>query len=188
MIVIAGQQLLKEIIRMTRRGMLAIFALIFLFVVTGCANEPESLEGKDIKELVQYYSAGDFDNVSASITSHELIVTDQNGKEEVYPLPEDEFFVSIAPFYEQTHPCAIHSLTGCQGELVEEEFAVYIEDDRGNVIMDETISSLKNGFIDLWLPRDKTLHITIEHNGNKATETISTFEGDRTCITTMQLS
>src|SRR5699024_11690022 len=60
----------------------------------------------------------------------------------------DEFFVSIAPFVETTHPCTNHSLTGCQGELVEKEFDVYIEDEEGNVVVDETMTSLKNGFID----------------------------------------
>ena len=78
-------------------------------------------------------------------------------------------------------------MTGCQGEMVEEEFEVYIEDTEGNLILDETLKSQSNGFIDLWLPRDKTYHITIAHDGQTAKSEISTFEGDDTCITTMQL-
>ncbi|SES06777.1 hypothetical protein SAMN05518684_107104 [Salipaludibacillus aurantiacus] len=54
--------------------------------------------------------------------------------------------------------------------------------------VDETIQSPPNGFIDLWLPRDKTYHVTIEHDGKTVESEISTFEGDDTCITTMQLS
>ncbi|MBO1912162.1 CueP family metal-binding protein [Microvirga sp. 3-52] len=69
--------------------------------------------------------------INASITSHELIVKD-HGKETKFDLPSDEFFVSIAPFVETTHPCAIHSLTGCQGELVEKDFDVFIQDEEGN--------------------------------------------------------
>src|SRR5699024_4018621 len=79
-----------------------------------------------------------------------------NDKETTYDLPEDEFFVSIAPFVETTHPCTNHSLTGCQGELVEKEFDVYIQDEDGNVVVDETMTSFENGFIDFWLPCDKT--------------------------------
>lgn len=71
--------------------------------------------------------------------------------------------------------------------MVEEEFRVYIEDDGGEVIVDQTMRSLKNGFIDLWLPRERTYQITIEHDGKKAVETVSTYESDSTCITTMQL-
>src|SRR5699024_5994231 len=98
-------------------------------------------EPQDIKKMVQDNSVGDFDDVSASITSEELIVTDSNDKETTYDLPEDEFFVSIAPFIETTHPCNNHSLTGCQEELVEKEFDVYRKDEKCNVVVDETMTS-----------------------------------------------
>ncbi len=70
--------------------------------------------------------------------------------------------------------------------MVEEEFDVYIEDEEGNVVMDETVKSLENGFIDLWLPRDKTYQTTITHDGKTVESELSTFENDDTCITTMQ--
>ncbi len=70
---------------------------------------------------------------------------------------------------------------------MEKEFDVYIEDVENNVILDETLKSQSNGFIDLWLPRDKTYQITITHDGKKVESEFSTFENDGTCITTMQL-
>jgi hypothetical protein len=79
-------------------------------------------------------------------------------------------------------------LTGCQGEMVEEEFDVYIEDTEGNLILDKTLKSQSNGFIDLWLPRDKTYRIKIAHDGKTVRSEFSTFESDGTCITTMQLT
>ena len=79
-------------------------------------------------------------------------------------------------------------MTGCQGEMVEEEFDVYIEDTEGNLILDETLKSQSNGFIDLWLPRDKTYRITIAHDGKTVKSEFSTFKNDDTCITTMQLT
>lgn len=165
-----------------------VSGLLLILLLVACSNNsaPNETGAQDIKELVHDYSVGSFENVTASITSHELIVTD-NGKETSMDLPGEEFFVSIAPFVEVTHPCAIHSLTGCQGELVEEEFYVHIQDEEGNVVVDETITSFANGFIDLWLPRDKTYQVKIEHDGKTAESQISTFEGDNTCITTMQL-
>ncbi|RSK26447.1 hypothetical protein EJF36_06005 [Bacillus sp. HMF5848] len=78
-------------------------------------------------------------------------------------------------------------MTGCQGELVNEEFKVFIEDVDGNVLLDEMVKSHDNGFIDLWLPRDKNYEVTIEVNGKVAKAQLSTFENDPTCITTMQL-
>lgn len=165
-----------------------LFTIIgILFIVTGCNDTDSKESSKEIKKIVHDYTVGSFEDVTASITSHELIVTDSNNEKTTYELPEDEFFVSIAPFLETTHPCEVHSLTGCQGELVEEEFEVYIEDEDGNIILDDSMTSFKNGFMDLWLPREKNLQITIEHEGKTSTAEISTFEGDKTCITTMQL-
>ncbi|MEH7378913.1 CueP family metal-binding protein [Bacillus sp. JJ1533] len=174
-----------------KKGLMGITGLLLILLLAACNNstssEKEVKEVKDIKEMVHDYSVGSFDDVSASITSHELIVTDSDKKETSYELPEEEFFVSIAPFVKETHECAMHSLTGCQGELVEEEFDVYIQDEAGNVVVDETMTSFANGFIDLWLPRDQTYQVKIEYDGKIAESEISTFEGDNTCVTTMQL-
>lgn len=164
-------------------------------VLVGCnskdnTNEKEqtSQEETDIKQMVHDYSIGKLDAQNASITGTELSVTDKQDKETVYKLPDDEFFVSIAPFVNETHPCTFHSLTGCQGEMVEQEFDVHIEDTEGNVVINETMKSLENGFIDLWLPRDKTYQVKITHDGKNVESEISTFADDATCITTMQLS
>ena len=171
-----------------KKALLATVGLLFMLIATACSgNSSEEIAEQDIKDMVEEYSVGSFEGVSASITSQELIVTNTNLKQITYDLPEDEFFVSIAPFVKTTHPCAIHSLTGCQGELVEQKFDVYIQDEEGNVIIDESMESLANGFIDFWLPRNKTFQVKIEHNGKTAMSEISTFEGDNTCITTMQL-
>lgn len=169
-----------------KKGLITGVGLLLIFMVVGCNENITSKEPQNIKKLVENYSAENVNNVSsASITSTEFIVTDNN--ETTYDLPEDEFFVSIAPFTTTTHPCTTHSLTSCQGELAEKEFDVYVQDAQGNVFIDETMTSLKNGFIDLWLPRNKTYHVKIQYDGKIAESEISTFEDSRTCVTTMQL-
>lgn len=171
-----------------------VLALLLIILLAACNventednNSSKDNVPKDIKELVHDYSVGSIENQTASITSKQLIVTDSNKDELAYSLPENEFFVSIAPFINETHPCTIHSLTGCQGELVDKDFVVYIEDTEGNVILDETMNSGANGFIDLWLPREKNYSVKITHDGKQVESEISTFENDGTCITTMQL-
>lgn len=168
-----------------------LILILASILLVACSNEEETTkqgETEDIKELVHTYSVEDIEDETASITSKELIVTSEDETETVYPLPEDEFFVSIAPFINETHPCKDHSLTGCQGELVEDTFDVFIEDTDGNVVVDETIHTMANGFFDLWLARDKTYNITIVNEEDKRVEgQFSTFEDDGTCITTLQL-
>jgi hypothetical protein len=169
-------------------GLVCAVLGVYLFVVNAESDAPKTSETENIKELVYDYSAGNIEDQSASITSHQLLVTDSDGVELTYDLPEDDFFVSIAPYVDKTHPCTVHNLTGCQGEMAEEEFDVYIEDMDGNVILDETLKSQSNGFIDLWLPRDQTYRTTITHDGKMVESELSTFENDGTCITTMQLT
>lgn len=166
--------------------MLALVSVLFVACSNG--DEASNATETDIKDLVHDYSVGNIAAASASITSSELIVTDENQKETTYDLPEDEFFVSIAPFLNETHECDIHSLTGCQGELIDTEFDVIIEDSDGEVVMDEEKQTEANGFIDLWLPREDTYTVTIKQDGKETSSEISTFDGDKTCITNMQMT
>lgn len=138
--------------------------------------------------MVQDYSVGKLSAKSASITSSQLIVDSDTAGSKTYDLPKDEFFVSIAPYVKQTHPCEIHSLTGCRGEMSEQEFQVNVTDAEGNPVLDQKMMTQANGFIDLWLPRDQTYRVEVSHDGKTAESEISTFDGDQTCITTLQLS
>ncbi|QHS24205.1 hypothetical protein GWK91_15435 [Virgibacillus sp. MSP4-1] len=169
-----------------------IVTLLVAVVLAACSSnsneETKNNQEVDIKKIVQDYSTDEITAQSASITSEQLIVTDNNGDESTYSLPEDEFFVSIAPFINETHPCTNHSLTGCQGELANKDFEIYIEDMDGNVILDETRNSGSNGFVDLWLPREQTYRVKINFEGKQVESEVSTFKNDGTCITSMQLT
>lgn len=177
----------EEVHKMNYKAIL--FALFSILILGACSSSSNSIENTDdVRALVDEYSAGNFtDDHTASISSTELIITNNDESQEVYDLPEDEFFVSIAPFETETHECDIHSLTGCQGELNDVDFDVFIENEDGEVIVDETMNAGKNGFVDVWLPRDHTYDVKIEHDGKTVESELSTFADDGTCITTMQL-
>lgn len=88
-----------------------LLAILFTVVLAGCgsigSNNDASLqenEVENIRELVRDYSSGNKKNESASITSQQLIVKKSNGDEVAYDLSEEDFFVSIAPYVDQTHP------------------------------------------------------------------------------------
>jgi hypothetical protein len=80
-------------------------------VLVGCGqadsnNEATSKETEvvNIKEVVSDYSSNKTTNDTASITSQELIIEKSDGNELAYDLSEDDFFVSIAPYVNKTHP------------------------------------------------------------------------------------
>ena len=78
-------------------------------------------------------------------------------------------------------------MSSCQGELPQTKFNVKAIDQSGNIASDMPIYSQKNGFIELWLPRDRTINLTIEGLNRSVSGIITTSDGSNTCITTMQL-
>ncbi len=147
------------------------------------------LSGLTVKQMVEKLERidterGDF---SASITSKKLILSDAVSSYD-FDLPEDEFYLSIAPYETRTHTCSIHSLVSCSGEKVKQAFYVSVEDrDNESVILEGTYETSVKGFLGLWLPRERNATITVTWQDLSAQGDISTFEGNPTCLTTLHL-
>lgn len=107
----------------------------------------------------------------------------REGVEVVVPLPEDQMVVSVASYLAHTHPCAAHTMSSCQGELVEVPVQVKVSSQDGSIILDE-VMTLPNGFIDLWLPRDQVLYLQLHLDGYYARGVITTLVASNTCVTT----
>jgi hypothetical protein len=103
------------------------------------------------------------------------------------PLPEDRMVVAIAPYVETTHECATHYMSGCRGELFNKVVSIDAKKKDGTVIIKEDMKTMSNGFIELWLPRDIDIDLTILYKGKESRGTISTYSDSNTCITTFQL-
>lgn len=124
----------------------------------------------------------------ASIRPEAVLLTGADGAEAAVPLPSEEFYVSIAPYVDQTHECFFHSLTTCLGELPDETFDVTFTGDDGDVLFDETVQTQDNGFVGLWLPRGVTGTLTMTGAAGDVTLPLGTGADDPTCVTTAQLA
>ena len=119
----------------------------------------------------------------SSITGEALILKD--GKTTVQlPLPDDKFYLSFAPYENTVHPCGTHSLASCRGELMNVPVHATILDDKGVLILDETVQTMANGFVGVWLPRNINANLQVAYNGKTVTAPISTFANSDTCLTT----
>lgn len=201
-------------LRLSRRrsALAAVFVAILALVLAGCAITPpgpapssvssqtserefladHGLSGLDVRQVIERLDtmpvADRPTDLLASVQPEALVLTDDQGRETRLPLPEDEVYISIAPYQDQTHDCYFHSLTTCLGELASEEVQVTLTGADGEVIIDEARQTYDNGFIGLWVPRDTEGTLTIEHEGQEANVRISTMkDDDPTCITTMRL-
>jgi hypothetical protein len=130
---------------------------------------------------------GSNNGVKTNVDARHVVFEFPGGKTARVALPKDQMVVAIAPYVEKTHPCAIHFMSGCQGELVHEELMLNVKRADGSVLINDTVETLKNGFVELWLPREEQFEITFEYQGRTATGTIATYDDSNTCVTTLQL-
>ncbi|XMB71470.1 CueP family metal-binding protein [Mycoplasmatota bacterium WC30] len=175
-----------------KKIILLIIILNVILLVSACSNNGDlasvGLDGISSKEILTGVG-----NESIAVNGFGLSVYDDklvvilNDKRVSLSMPEDEFYLSVAPFINYTHECTFHSATGCRGELKQESFFVELIDSNGNIILSETMTSMSNGFIDLWLPRDIEGTLTITQGELSASKIIFTEAGEPTCETTMKL-
>ncbi len=78
-------------------------------------------------------------------------------------------------------------MSSCQGELPNRVFYVKATDENGNILVSDNIATLRNGFFELWLPRDLRVELTIQGMARKVSGRIETFDRSETCITTIRL-
>ncbi len=184
------------------QGLIIAIAVAFIAIAIGTfyavntGNQSESaflekygLSGLSVEEIVQKLdsSTSDPEGLSASITSDYLVLKDST-REIKLELPEDRFYLSFAPYINETHPCATHSLISCKGELVNQKVHATITDSQGKEIVNSDMTTMENGFVGVWLPRDINATVSVLYNDLTAQANISTFAGSDTCLTTLQLN
>lgn len=153
------------------------------------------LEGLDAREIIDHLDSMPVnerpDGLMASIRPDQLTLTGKAGQDAILPMPDDEFYLAVAPYTGQTHECHFHSPTGCQGELRNTDVQITVTDQgTGEILYDEQTRSYDNGFVGLWLPSDRavTVTVTVTGQGISGSVSISTGTEDATCLTTLRLT
>ncbi|MGL4667450.1 MAG: copper-binding periplasmic metallochaperone CueP, partial [Saezia sp.] len=147
------------------------------------------LQGKTPVEMIDYIDQlpqARLLSYNASVTATQLKLSD--GKNTyTYALPEDKFYLSIAPYVTYTHDCFNHSLSGCRAELTNTPYQVTVKDEAGNILFNNAVVSFSNGFYGLWLPRNTRGTVEVEYNGLKGAFPFSSSSQSQTCMTTIRL-
>ncbi|MBG0817802.1 CueP family metal-binding protein [Planomonospora sp. ID82291] len=150
------------------------------------------LDGKSTVEIIDHLDRLSLQerptDLRASVRPGELVVS--GGAQEVgLPVPDDRFYLSVAPYTDQTHECFHHSLTTCKGELAARDIQVKIVDEtNGRVLVDETRTTFANGFTGFWLPRGIEGTLKITYGGRTGEAEITTGQEAPTCLTTLRLA
>lgn len=199
---------------MKRRYLLAATATV-LIALSGCSNtatlqpsdevaapsagtsDPASflaghdlagMEGTEIIDHLDRLAVNERpSDLMASVRPDQLVLADAN-EEIALDLPEDSFYLSIAPYVDQTHDCFYHSLTTCQGELAGQDVAVRILDVAGDVLVEEQVTTYDNGFVGFWLPGGVEGTVEVTYDGLTGQAAFSATEEGATCLTTLQIT
>lgn len=149
---------------------------------------PAALDGVDAVEAIELANAWKGSDVTSYATTEAVFFTFPDGTEVTVPMPDDQVFISVAPYLQRTHPCTTHYMSGCQGELVDQPVHVRAVRPDGSVLLDEVMNTEGNGFLDLWLPRGEAFMLEVAVEGYATQGIIGTSSGSPTCITTMQMT
>ncbi|WP_420175468.1 CueP family metal-binding protein [Luteococcus sp. OSA5] len=191
--------------RPTRASLLALTACLVL--AAGCSGaepspapapaasassaEQEALQGTDAVAIIDALDASQqqrpMEGLKASVKADQLVLTDDRG-ERTLPIPDDKFYLSVAPYLTQTHECFAHSLSGCQGEQAKKQMHITITAKDGSTLVDEDVTTGTNGFVGFWLPRDVQGTITATMDGKSGTVPFATAQDSPTCLTTLQMA
>lgn len=127
-------------------------------------------------------------DLMASVRADQLLLADAE-QELAIPLPQGQFYLSMAPYLDQTHECYYHSLTTCRGELANQQIAVRITDEAtGETLIEDQRTTFDNGFTGFWLPQGINGTIEITYDGFSSQDVFSTNDEAATCLTTVQLT
>ncbi len=193
-------------------------AAALLLVLSGCATDPDqgaattpgaTAESSAPDKLAQVMADHDLDDMPAvelidhldrlggsdrptelmaSVRPGELVLT-ADDEESTLSIPEDRFYLSLAPYIESTHECFHHSLTTCQGELAAQDVVVEVLDDTNDtVLVDDTLTTFDNGFVGLWLPRNIEGTIRVSYDGKSGEVDFTTYDDAPTCLTTLRMA
>lgn len=187
----------------------AIAAAALALALTGCsATDPEPTADGTVSQdaFLTTHGLADMDAVEiidhldrqkvterptdliASVRPDELLLS-SGDQQVVVDLPDNQTYVSIAPYLTSTHDCFYHSLTTCVGELDNEDIQVTITDETtGEVLVDEATTTFDNGFVGFWLPADATGLIEVSYQGRTGTTEFSTTDDGATCVTDLRLT
>jgi hypothetical protein len=143
----------------------------------------EAIDGRQAMALANAWGA----RVQSEVTTRGVSFLFPDGFRRLVALPPGQVLIAVAPYREETHPCETHTMSSCQGELVGVPIEVLAQASDGTVLIQETMTTLANGFIELWLPQDLEVRLILRAGSLAAEELLSTADGSKTCVTTMRL-
>ncbi len=126
-------------------------------------------------------------NIVSFVTPDAVNFKFRDGKTLSISLPDDEMIVSVAPYIKNTHECATHYMSSCDGELKNKLVKIKAVTAKGKILINKIVTMPRTGFYDLWLPRDQEITISVDALGKKATGKIFTNRNSKTCDTTLKL-
>ncbi len=148
-----------------------------------------SLAGKTVEEVIGALAASAEKRplaLKAVVKPWVLELSDGTAQGSL-PMPADRFYLAVAPFRNGNAACSFHDLSADQGELRGFAFHVVVADANNTPLVDADVTTGPNGFVGLWLPRDRQGLITGTVEGAAGQVGYSTRGTSPTCRSQLHL-
>src|SRR5699024_12456313 len=134
--------------------------------------EAHDLAGMDAVEMIDHLDRVPMEerptDLLAAVMPDQLVLASAT-EEVALELPEDAFYLSIAPFVNQTHECHYHSLTTCVGELSNQEVKLTVSDASGEVLVKEQSTTFDNDIDGVCDSDGSTRYLDLNYDGSQRT-------------------
>lgn len=121
-------------------------------------------------------------DLMATVHPDHLMLANRAGESLRLELPEDSFYLSIAPGTDLDRSCVFHSLTTCLGERPNTPVSITVTDASGVTLLHREARTGDNGHTGVWLPSGITGTVTVICEGITATRGFSTRADAPTCL------
>lgn len=175
-------------------SILLLIGVVFMQVINDSKNkqllttlETSNLSIQEIVSLLEH-KLDEPAHFRAGIDGNRLLLSDGTRQIQM-DLREGLFYLSFAPYIQQTHPCAIHNLVTCRGEMKNKTLDVIITDVlSSDVIYQDQIKTKANGFYGFWLPVNRSYLLSVSDGTRSGSQEFSTYNYSDTCLTTLRLT
>lgn len=175
----------------------SVVAIVIFTILTACSNSTDpnydddynTIKSLSIRNAIAIANEWKHSKpkITSFITPKELKIIFPDERKVILSLPEDEMYVAIAPYIDNTHTCSTHYLSSCQGEMYDENFELTISDENNHTFFEGFVKTGMNGFFELWLPRGQEFSFNLQFREMKSVFILGSFDNSNTCVTNVRL-
>jgi hypothetical protein len=162
-----------------------VIFIVLLLLANDSSRNQDSLFDEDVRTVIYNLENNHYQGDIRASINHEEIKVIKNNQEYLIDLPSDLFYIAFAPYINETHDCFNHNLTGCLGEIINQDIEVTVYNEDEDIIETKIMNTGQDGFIGLYLSSETNYRVNVQFNDMESSFITNLYQ---TCYTEVKLS